>query len=1049
VRLLEKLLANHPFANVTFAVVLVLGAFSYASLPREQDPEINFNWVSITTTLPGASAEDVEKKVTEPLEDAIQQVSDIRYILSSSRENVSTILVRFREISPRVFDKRVNDLRREIQNKATDELPAEVTDDPRVDEITTSNGFPTAMVLVVGRDDDEQLRDTARRVKTDLERIDGVDTVFANGLHNPELRVEFEPHRLAARGVNAADLADAVAGWFRDTFAGSARAGDAEWLVRVLGTDADPEYLARLTVSPAGSPQTKIPLEAVATAARQRATPEQLVRHDGRPAVLMAVNKKSYTNTLQLVERINAYVAEKNALLAPAGVQLTLLDDQTVPTREALSIMQRNALIGLALVLAVCWAFLGARLAVLVALGIPFALAGTFSLLYALGFTLNISVLLGVVIVLGMLVDDVVVVTEAIYYRLERGQQVLRAALDSLREVAIPVTSAVLTTISAFLPLMLLPGIVGKFMFVIPFVVTVALVFSLVEAFWMMPTHASAMRFTSARERGHDWRWRFNHWLRVKYARALMHVMRRPRRYAAVGLLLVGFAGAAVALGWVRMQFFAFDPLRIFYVNVDMPAGAPIQSTMDKLLAMEERVRRHLQPGEARALAAMAGIKYTDTEPVYGDTYGQVIVSLNPRGANGRDAQEIVDAMREDVLATPGPGRVSFTVLSGGPPTSKPVRVRVRGDDPAELRAAADALKAIVASIPGTVDVVDDEVAGRPELRLTLDREAVRNAGLSPALAARLTRLHVDGEIVAEMRDRGEKVEVRVRGLRPEDRDIAGVLDDPVALPSGGTTTLAALTRHETGSGPGIIRHYNLRRAITVEADLDREATDTVTVNREIQRRWAEVAARYPGAGLDFSGELDDIQESLDAMGVLFVLGVGLIYLILAAQFRSYFQPFMILVTVPLAFTGVAYGLLVSRNPLSLYTLYGVIALTGVAVNSAIVLIDAANRRLREGMSVLHAAVYAARRRVVPIVITSTTTIAGLFSLAFGLGGKSLVWGPVAASIVWGLGFATVLTLFVVPTLYWAFMRRPGEEHLRPPRRRAWGWRRTAARSSP
>jgi multidrug efflux pump subunit AcrB len=689
-------------------------------------------------------------------------------------------------------------------------------------------------------------------------------------------------------------------------------------------------------------------------------------------------------------------------------------------------------------VLAVCWAFLGARLAVLVALGIPFALAGTFSLLYALGFTLNISVLLGVVIVLGMLVDDVVVVTEAIYYRLERGQQVLRAALDSLREVAIPVTSAVLTTISAFLPLMLLPGIVGKFMFVIPFVVTVALVFSLVEAFWMMPTHASAMRFTSARERGHDWRWRFNHWIRVKYALALMHVMRRPRRYAAVGLLLVGFAGAAVALGWVRMQFFAFDPLRIFYVNVDMPAGAPIQSTMDKLLAME-----------ARALAAMAGIKYTDTEPVYGDTYGQVIVSLNPRGANGRDAQEIVDAMREDVLATPGPGRVSFTVLSGGPPTSKPVRVRVRGDDPAELRAAADALKAIVAAVPGTLDVVDDEVAGRPELRLTLDREAVRNAGLSPALAARLTRLHVDGEIVAEMRDRGEKVEVRVRGLRTEDRDIAGVLDDPVALPGGGTTTLAALTRHETGSGPGIIRHYNLRRAITVEADLDREATDTVTVNREIQRRWAEVAARYPGAGLDFSGELDDIQESLDAIGVLFVLGVGLIYLILAAQFRSYFQPFMILVTVPLAFTGVAYGLLVSRNPLSLYTLYGVIALTGVAVNSAIVLIDAANRRLREGMSVLHAAVYAARRRVVPIVITSTTTIAGLFSLAFGLGGKSLVWGPVAASIVWGLGFATVLTLFVVPTLYWAFMRRPGEEHLRPPRRRAWGWRRIAARSSP
>jgi len=212
------------------------------------------------------------------------------------------------------------------------------------------------------------------------------------------------------------------------------------------------------------------------------------------------------------------------------------------------------------------------------------------------------------------------------------------------------------------------------------------------------------------------------------------------------------------------------------------------------------------------------------------------------------------------------------------------------------------------------------------------------------------------------------------------------------------------------------------RFAAAVEADIDRSRTDTVAANNAVRAAWEQVKGRYPSTTLDFSGELDDIQESLDAMLVLFPLGVGLIYLILAAQFRSYWQPLMILATVPLAFTGVVFGLLVSRNPLSLYTLYGVIALTGIAVNSAIVLIDAANARRRQAMSVLHASVYAARRRVVPIIITSTTTIAGLFSLAFGLGGHSLIWGPVAASIVWGLGFSTLLTLFVVPLLYWAFM---------------------------
>jgi multidrug efflux pump subunit AcrB len=228
--------------------------------------------------------------------------------------------------------------------------------------------------------------------------------------------------------------------------------------------------------------------------------------------------------------------------------------------------------------------------------------------------------------------------------------------------------------------------------------------------------------------------------------------------------------------------------------------------------------------------------------------------------------------------------------------------------------------------------------------------------------------------------------------------------------------------RMQSRAGKGVIKHYNLRRSITVEADIDRKQTDTVKVNAAIRAAWEKVQARFPQTTLDFSGELDDIQESLDSMKVLFLLGVGLIYVILAAQFRSYWQPAMILVTVPLAFAGVVFGLLVSGNPLSLYTMYGVIALTGIAVNSAIVLIDAANQRRAQGMSVLHAAVYAARRRVVPILITSFTTIAGLFSLAFGLGGKSLVWGPVAASIVWGIGFSTLLTLFVMPVLYWALM---------------------------
>ncbi|MGF1614319.1 MAG: efflux RND transporter permease subunit [Gammaproteobacteria bacterium] len=1022
-RLLRAFVTNHPLANIAFLVVILMGVLAYTRMPREQDPEINFNWVNISTTLPGASAEDVERRVTNPLEDAIRKVQDVKFVVSSSRESVSNILVRFRDISPRMLDKRVNDLRREIQNKANAELPVEALD-PEILEITTSNGFPTAMVVLAGQADDEPLRFAARTVKEDLEQIAGVDQVQALGFREPELRVEFAPAALAARGLTAVDLAETLGLWFRDVFAGKVKTAHGEWLVRVSGTSADPELLASFYVQPPGAAGMRVPLDAVARVRRGSEEPRQLAAMDGRPAVLFSVTKVGYTNTLELVGRIRDYIDRKNAVLAGSGLKLILADDQTVATREALDIMQNNAAIGLLLVLATCWLFLGARIAILVALGVVFSVTGTFVLLEAVGFTLNVSVLLGIVIVLGMLVDDAVVVVEATYFRMQRGMAALTAALDALREVGLPVLAAVTTTMAAFLPLMLLPGIVGQFMFVIPFVVTVGLAVSLIEAFWILPAHINALGGRAiGRSRTQTLREQWTHRLRIEYTRLLIHVMRYPRAYLGLAFALFLGAVTAVGLGGVKLQFFAFDPIRLYYVHVDLPPDTPLEDTLRQTLAVEERVRAGLREGEARSVVSLAGAKFTETEPLYGDQYGQIAVSLNPAVGDARGLDEIIEGMRASVIQTPGQATISFLKLSGGPPTAKPISVKVRADDREELRAAADVVKSLVARIPGARDVVDNDTPGRAELSLRVDVTAARNAGLDPGLVARLVRLHVDGEVVADLRDRGEKVELRVLGTPRSVTRIREVLDDPLALPGGGVTALGALLVAEDRESLGLIRHWNLRRSITVEADLDKSQTDTLAANDQLRAQWEEIRARYPGTDLDFSGELDDINESLEAMGPLFLLGVGLIYLILAGQFRSYFQPLLILVTVPLAFTGVTLGLLVSGNPLSLYTLYGVIALTGIAVNAAIVLISAANARLAAGMSTLHATLYAARRRVIAILMTTGTTIAGLFSLAFGLAGQSLLWGPVAASIVWGLAFSTVLTLFVVPVLYRIFMR--------------------------
>jgi multidrug efflux pump subunit AcrB len=572
---------------------------------------------------------------------------------------------------------------------------------------------------------------------------------------------------------------------------------------------------------------------------------------------------------------------------------------------------------------------------------------------------------------------------------------------------------------------MLLPGILGDFMKIIPLVVTTGLLVSLIEAFWILPSHVitSTARVQPASERFHHWRGRWTHLVRIRYTRALAYAFRRPKRFFAAGLLAFVLSIGAVATEQVRVEFFTFDPFRLFYVHVEMPPDAPLEETLAQAERVEQRIRKLIQQDEIRAISVMAGVKFTDAEALFGDQYGQIQVSLMPKTPDNRAVGEIVDAIREVALATPGNAEISFFEVSGGPPVAKDISVKVRGDNFEELRAAAEELKRIVSNIEGSGNVIDNDVPGRYELTLQPDNRAIRQAGLAPGEVLRLLRLHLDGEIVAFTRDAGEKVELRVRGPRRTVEDAGEILEDPVALPGGGTTTLRALTSAEIDRGSGTIRHYNFRRSITVEADLEDEAMNQIAANNLIMEEWEKVRRQYPNITLDFSGAFDDIQESLDSLLILGLFGIGLIYLILATQFRSYFQPLLILVTLPMAFTGVMFGLWVTRNPLSLYTLYGIVALAGIAVNAAIVLIDAANTRIRSGMRPLHAIIYAARRRVIPILMTTLTTIAGLFSLATGLGGKSLLWGPVATSMVSGLFVATLLTLFLMPILFRAFMR--------------------------
>jgi multidrug efflux pump subunit AcrB len=1022
---LRSLITNHVLTNLVFVLILFVGAVVYNNLPREQDPSVNFNWVQITTFLPGASAKDVEQKVTDIIEESVEKIQDIKFVSSTSREAISSILVRFHDMDERQFDKRVADLRREINN-VEDQMPEEA-ERPTIFEVTSANAFPTATVVVSGVADDENLRRQARALEKDLARIPGVDRVQDTGLKEPEIQVRFDIDKIQQLGISPVTIANSIRAFFTDVSAGTARIANDQWLVRIQGTTANPDILAQLPILGANGAKTELRLTDVAQVVRSRAKANRLVSFQGRPAVLFAIMKQESSNTLELVDRVNEFVNERNKVSHELGVEFTLVDDQTLITKNALNIMQTNAVYGLFFVLIVTWFFLGGRVSMLVTIGIPFTLAGTFIVLQALGQTLNTSVLLAIVIALGMLVDDAVVVVESIYYKLRQGMRGVDAAWGGLQEVIRPVTASVLTTMAAFLPLMLLPGVLGKFMMVIPLVVTVALAFSLVEAYWMLPGHILAAKVDFDKpSRTDQFRQRIIHKLKIKYGFGLLKVMRHPKKTLGGMVFLLVVAIGAIGAGLVRTDFFAADTIRLFYVNVEMPATSSLQNTMKKVQEVETLTIEGLKEEETRSVVSYAGQAFTETAPLFGEHLGQILVSLKPKIDDMRTVEQLIEDTREQLSGVVGPTNISFLKLSGGPPTGKAISVKVRGDNYEELRLATDALSAFVKKDNRYKDVSDDDSKGRFGLQLTLNADAINRFGVSPSDVQRSIKMLIDGEIVSYVQQEGDRIALRVKSSAAEQNQFENIdtlLQLTVPTPAGGNIELRDLVHVQTIQVKGNLKHYNFKRAITLESDIDKELIDTVEANDVIKAHWSTIASQYPNVSLDFSGVLDDIQESIDSMGVLFLFGIGLMYLILSTQFQSYFQPLMILLTVPLAFVGVTLGLLVSNNPLSLFTMYGIVALAGIAVNSSIVLISTANNNIAKGMTLTHATFYAARRRMLPILITTLTTVAGLFSLALGLGGHSLIWSPVATSIVWGLIFSSFLTMFAIPALYQLAMR--------------------------
>ena len=1011
---IPKLSVSNPvLSNLLMIVIIIFGVYAWIVLPRELTPEISFNSATVTTFYPGASSEDVEKLVTVPIEDAIEEnVNKIDIVLSVSSEGRSLITVQFEEISEREFDKEFQNLRTAVDR--VNDLPTEILDEPQVQELDISTGFPMLTIVVGGEISEDQMKEIAENLKDEILEIKNVSAVRLAGVREREIWVEVDPDQLKAYNLPIEAVISALRTHNLNLPAGTLEMGPSEYLVRTMGEFSNLQEIenAIIRARPTGTP---LRVRDVAAVSDTYEKPRTLSHINGKPSISLTVQKKTEGNTIKLVAQIRELVEQRKSDL-PDGAELSAVNDYSVILKERLGILENNAVFGLILVVILLYLFMGWRNAFFAALGIPVAFMATFFFLHWSGYTLSGVTLFGLILVVGIVVDDAIVVIENVFRRIQEGMPPKEAAITGAQEVGWPVLAASLTTIAAFGPLMFMSGTPGQFMRIVPITAILVILASLFEVFMILPSHIAEWgKAQSRQQRRHVW---FDR-IRRRYVHVLKGTIRR--RYAVVcGVFAVGILVSIGAFSQLERQLFPGEDFPQFYIKAEMPPSFGLKETSATLAKVEE-VAMSLPSDERIAVVTNIGL-LTPTSLQEGSSVrsnvGEVLVELTPKDQRVRSTDEIVEGLREKIEAISGIEKLTFDAQQGGPPQGSDVEVKVKGEQFEPLEEIANSLKEKLHQMDGVYDIRDDFVTGKSEIRLRVKEDRAHQYGLNIFQIAYNVRNALEGNITTTYRDADESVDVIVKYDAENLQTIANLEELLIPTPNGTMVPLRDVAQAHEEGGYSEIRRFENERAITVSAAVDNDKTSAFAVNQVLIQTFKDIESLYPGYRLDFRGVFDEINESFGQLGRLFVVGILVMYVILGAQFKSFIQPVIILFAVPFGFMGSMIGLLIIGAPLSMVALFGTVALAGIVVNDSIVMIDFINQYRTRGYNKWRAILKGGSVRLRPIILTSVTTICGLIPMAIGLGGKSPIWMPIAYTIIFGLFAATLLTLFVMPALY-------------------------------
>lgn len=1027
---------NGVAANLLVLVIIVGGALTIGSIRKEVFPEFASDVVTVTVAYRGAAPEEVEEGVCVKIEEAIQGVDGIKRVRSTAAEGAGTVVV---ELIPGTNAQKALD---EIKSRidAIETFP-EQTEKPVVQELVIRS--QVINVAISGDADETTIKRLGEQVRDEISTLPGITQVELVVARPYEISIEVSEEALRRLGLTFDEVAQAVRKSSLDLPGGSIKSSGGEFLLRVKGQAyRAPEFeKIPLRTRPDG---TRLLLGDVARVVDGFEDTEQAARFNGKPAVVVQVFRVGNQNALHISEAIWKYAREAQARM-PSGIALTPYSDYAQLLRSRLDLLVRNAQMGFVLVFLLLALFLRFRLAFWVSIGIPVSFLGTLWLMPSMDISINLLSLFAFLLVLGIVVDDAIVVSENIYTHQQQGKPALRAAIEGAREVAVPVVFSVLTTVAAFAPMVLVPGNTGKVLKAIPLIVVPTLLFSLAEAMFCLPNHLSTTHPEKKTVGFHPIK-RVQQAFALGLERFIGNVYRvflefcLKWRYAtmAIGAVMLLLCAGLIGGGWLKFQFFPpveGDDIAAF---ITMPEGSPPEVTAAAVKQVNdavEQIKRELEEkhGEAGRKLIRNTLASIGDQPFrtaisknggnVGRTFansnlGEVHVQLAPSEEREVEitASELVKRWRELTGPIPDAREATFTAAMFA--SGNAIDIQLNGSNVQELRAAAQELKGLLAQYPGVIDISDSYKAGKPEVKLAIKPEA-EATGLTLENLARQARQGFYGEEAQRIQRGRDDVRVMVRYPAEERRSLGNLESMRIRLPDGTEVPFSTVATATHGQGYSVIYRVDRQRSINVTADVDTAKGNSNEILAGLQaNELPALQGKYPSLRYNFEGERREQSETMGGLARGFVLSLVLIFALIAIPLKSYLHPLIVMSAIPFGFVGAVLGHVVMGMELTVLSMFGLVALAGVAVNDSLVLVDFINRARRAGVPMTEAVRDAGVKRFRPILLTSLTTFAGLTPLILekSLQAKFLI--PMAVSLGFGVMYCTFTTLVLVPAQY-------------------------------